>query len=105
MLITESMADALGDQAEKILIFVEQALRSSLTEKDKAIAQEREEEGDSDDEEDEWRDGTANSRLNIVEDLDAKDVTQLGLMETAVHLLLATLQCKHWRPLHVCHFQ
>lgn len=104
MLITESMADALGDQTEKVLIFVEQALRSSLTEKD-TIAQEREEEGDSDDEEDELRDGTANSRLNIVEDLDAKDVTKLGLMETAVHLLLATLQCKHWRALHVCHFQ
>jgi hypothetical protein len=39
------MADALGDQTKKVLIFVEQSLRSSLTEKEKAIAQNRQNEG------------------------------------------------------------
>ena len=95
MLITESMADALGDQTKKVLIFVEQSLRSSLTEKEKAIAQNRQNEGDSDDEEDEEsRKDEVQSRLTQNDDLETKDITKLGLTETAIHLLLVTLQSK-----------
>jgi hypothetical protein len=95
MLITESMPDALGDQAQKILIFIEQALRSSTTETESIEVQDREDTADSDDEEDQesQADGER-SNHDPNGDLDAKDVTKLGLMETAIHLLLATLHCK-----------
>lgn len=90
MQITENMSDALGDQTEKVLIFIEQALRSSASEGESV---EVDAEGaDSDDEEGEEA-GDVDAGLDG--DLEHQDVGKLGLMETAIHLLLATLQCEH----------
>lgn len=103
MLITESMPEALGDQAQKVLIFIEQALRSSTTENESTKTEDREDAVDSDDEEEDQESQADGERLNQdpTDDLDAKDVTKLGLMETAIHLLLATLHCKHLGVSHI----
>lgn len=92
MQITESMSDALGNQTEQVLIFIEQALRSSTPEGGSGTV---DAEGvDSDDEEDEDEEaGGIDAELE--DDLEHQDVGKLGLMETAIHLLLATLQSKH----------
>lgn len=90
MQITENMSDALGDQTEKVLIFIEQALRSSTAEGESIAVDE--EGADSDDEDDE---GAGDVDVGLDGGLDDQDVGKLGLMETAIHLLLATLQCKH----------
>lgn len=92
MQITESMSDALGDQTEKVLIFIEQALRSSMTEPDSVAIDDQ---GDAADSDDEDEDGAGSADSELGGNLDAQDVTRLGLMETAIHLLLATLQCRH----------
>ena len=90
MQITENMPDALGDQTEKVLIFIEQALRSSTAEGESIAVDD--EAVDSDDEDGE---GAGDVDAGLDGDLDDQDVGKLGLMETAIHLLLATLQCKH----------
>jgi hypothetical protein len=90
MQITENMSDALGDQTDKVLIFIEQALRSSVSEGESVGVDV--EGADSDDEEGEEA-GDVDAGLDG--DLEDQDVGKLGLMETAIHLLLATLQCEH----------
>lgn len=103
MLITESVPDALGDQTQKVLIYIEQALRSSTTEKESIKARDPEHAGDSDDEEeDEFQANTERLEPDSIDDLDAKNITKLGLMETAIHLLLVTLQCESPKHLSTC---
>ncbi|KAJ9105392.1 hypothetical protein QFC21_001762 [Naganishia friedmannii] len=92
MQITESMPDALGNQTDQILVFIEQALRSSVNDAEIFTASPGNDAADSDDEEEEDEDEAAAVDADLEEDFDAQSVTKLGLMETAIHLLLATLQ-------------
>ncbi|KAJ9112328.1 hypothetical protein QFC19_000748 [Naganishia cerealis] len=96
MQITEGMSDSLGNQTDQILVFIEQALRTSSNEADIITHTNGQDTADSDDEEDEdGADADAEAEAvdaELEEELDARSVTKLGLMETAIHLLLATLQ-------------
>lgn len=97
MQITEGMPDALGNQTDQILVFIEQALRSSSNDAEIIADATGHDASDSDDEEEEDEQEAAAVDAELEEDLDAESVTKLGLMETAIHLLLATLQCESQR--------
>lgn len=94
MQITEGMPDALGNQTDQIFIFIEQALRSSSNDAEIITASPGNDAANSDDEEEGQDDEAEDVDAELEDDLDVQNVTKLGLMETAVHLLLATLQCE-----------
>jgi hypothetical protein len=83
MRLSEKVSSHLGKETRDVLLFIEHALRSS-----KYDHVQEEDEADSDDEDIEDVEAATRDDVGLTE----ADVPNLGLTETALTLLLATLQ-------------
>jgi hypothetical protein len=86
MRLSDKASANLGKEVRHVLLFIEHALRPSSTAEEIDIA-DSDDGADSDDED---ADDTAEPA--VANDVDKEDIPNLGLVETALNLLVATLQ-------------